>query len=97
MPSKIYEFNLLDKYNTPEGDIMRTVEQALVTEAGLQGWAPGYTYQQISKPAQKSTGEIEYEFSVYGEFGSSTGEGYSDQESSNQTQQNSSAAKPAEL
>jgi hypothetical protein len=97
MPSKIYEFNLLDKYNTPEGDIMRTVEQNLVTEAGLQGWASGYTYQQVSKPTQKSTGEIEYAFVVYGEFVSSTGEDYSNHESSNQTQQNSSAAKPAEL
>lgn len=97
MPSKIYEFNLLDKYNTPEGDIMRIVEQTLDNEASLQGWAPGYTYQQALKPTQKSTGEVEYTFAVYGEFASSTGDGHNNQESSSQSQQNSSAAKPAEL
>jgi hypothetical protein len=97
MPSKIYEFNLLDKYNTPEGDIMRTVEQTLVTEAGLQGWAPGYTYQQTFKPIQKSTGEIEYSFAVFGDLAESTGDDHNYQESSKQSQQKPSAAKPAEL
>ncbi len=97
MPSKIYEFSLLDKYNTSEGDIMRTVEQTLASEADLQGWVSGYTYVRDSSPTKKPSGEIEYRFSVYGEFISSIGDASSDQSRSNQELPSSTAAKPAEL
>jgi len=97
MSSKIYEFNILDKYRTSNEDILRTVEQTLANEAALQGWAPGYTYEQASTPNHKQSGEIEYSFTVYGEFASSIGDDQSDATADGQGQRSVSAAKPAEL
>jgi len=97
MPSKIYEFTLLDKYNTAEGDILRTVEQTLASEAELQGWQPGYSFRQDVSAVRKASGEVEYRFSVYGEFASSTSDSDAAKNTGAQEKASSSAAKPAEL
>lgn len=97
MGTKLYEFSFLDKYSTPESDIMRLVEQDLVTQAELQGWAPNYSVLKNPKEVRHPDGSLEYFFSVYGELVSSLNEAPNKTTSSENSNPDEQAAKPAEL
>ncbi len=97
MPAKLYEFSLVDKYNTPESDILRTVEQSLAAEAELQEWEPGYTYQQLAAPRKSTSDVTEYQFTVFGHFKSDIGSGFDSPTKESTNTADPAAAKQVDL
>lgn len=98
MSIKLYEFSFLDKYSTSEGDIMRSVEQDLVAQAEIQGWAPNYSIRKNSNEIRHTDNSLEYFFTVYGELISSLDETQTEIISPKNAQPDEDmAAKPAEL
>lgn len=65
---KLYEFTYSDNQNLSETELLRRVEELLVKECELQGWAPGYIFRQCQKVQQVSSDEKSYEFEVIGKF-----------------------------
>lgn len=72
---KLYEFNLSDNLNLHESKILEYAKASLEEEARIQGWKPGYTFDQCKKFERLPSGELLYTFVVQGEFVEGQGQG----------------------
>ena len=64
---KVYEFTYSDNQNLSAEELSKRVESFLLKESDLQGWMPGYKFQQAGSE-KKPEGHTVYLFEVFGNY-----------------------------
>ena len=71
---KLLSFAVTDRFAWNRDKLFKHVDEMLVDEADVRGWADGYTFDTFQDPEHLLDGSVRYFFEVNGEYAEGEGE-----------------------